>query len=315
MILILSTNEQDNETDLVCKSLIYCEVDFLRVNVDDFHLGNVYVSEAFFVVGGTKYRFQDFDLVWIRRSIANFNGMFHNNAFDAKSNLRINLYNFQEWNLFLKFLFLQFPKERMVNQAAGYFADKIDQLMLAREIGLAVPESLFSNNANDLQQYESREIISKPAGNLGYLQRRGRTVKAYTELVAPETLPSHFLPAFFQEKLEATYEIRTLYLDGDFFNCGLIKARNSSHPVDVKNQDGLRCQPVSLPAPFSAKIREFMKRIGFQIGFVDILKTASGYQFIEMNPYGKFLYYSHSCNFNFEHRIANFLMHEANRKK
>ncbi len=315
MILILSRNEQDNETDLVCRCLMYHEVAFRRVNVDDFLLRNVFVSQEFFVIDGEKFCFQDFDLVWIRRGFTSYNSRFSDKEYDSQSNSEINLFNFQEWNLFMKFLFMQIPPERMVNQARGYFADKIDQVLLAKEIGLPAPDSFYSNNASDLRQYESREIISKPGGNLGYLRRKDKVVKSYTEIVNTETLPPNFQTAFFQEKLEAQHEIRTLYLNGELFNCGMIKAENSVQHVDIKNQKGLRCHPVNLPESFAEKIREFMQKIGFRIGFIDILKTANGYQFIEMNPYGKFLFYSHACNFNFEHRIANFLINEVSQRR
>ncbi len=313
MILIFSNNEQEDETDLVCRSLMYHEVPFRRINVDEFQQRNVYVSEDFFVIENEQYHFREFDLVWIRRSRSSFAPPFHDDAFNQESNLKLNRFIQQESKLFLKFLFAQFPKERMVNQASGYSADKIDQLLLAREIGLSIPGNLYANSSSLLQQFERREIINKPGGNLGYLQKGGKTVKAYTEVATAENLPKEFQTSFFQEKIEAVHEIRTLYLDGELFNCGLIKTHGGSHPIDIKNQEGLRCQPVKLPQAFADKIRTFMERIGFRIGFIDILRSRQGYHFIEMNPYGKFLYYSYSCNFNFEHRIANFLMHEARR--
>lgn len=315
MILIISGNEKDNETDLVCRSLMYQEIDFLRLNMDDFLGQDAFVGQDFFVLKGRKYAYHDFDLVWVRRNIASFNSMFRDEAFDYRSNLAMNLYNKKEWNLFAKFFFTQFPQERMVNEARGYFADKVDQLNLARKIGLPTADSLFSNNARDLQRYEQRAVISKPAGNLGYVRRNEAVVKAYTEVVDHETLPANFLNAFFQEKLEGIHEIRSLYLDGEMYNCGLIKPNNSENHIDVKRQEGLRCQPVSLPPTFAAKVKEFMQGLGFRIGFIDILKTATGYKFIEMNPYGKFLFYSNACNFNFDHRIANFLIHEARRNQ
>ena len=315
MILIISGNEKDTETDLVCRSLMYHELDFLRLNMDDFLTRKVYVSQSFFAIEGNKYEYQDFDLVWVRRNLATYNSMFQDGAFDYRSNLAINLFNYQEWNLFAKFFFNQFPQHKMVNQARGYFADKIDQLLLAKEIGLNTADSLFSSNVEHLKLYEKRELISKPAGNIGYLSQNENIVKAYTEVVDLETLPPHFMTSFFQEKLEANYEIRTLYLNGELFNCGLIKPQNSENNIDIKNQVDLRCQPVNLPEHFAGKIREFMEKIGFRIGFIDILKTADRYEFIEMNPLGKFLYYSYACNFNFEHRIANFLIHEARQNK
>ena len=53
MILIVSGNEKDNETDLVCRSLMYQEIDFLRLNMDDFLGQDAFVGQDFFVLKGS----------------------------------------------------------------------------------------------------------------------------------------------------------------------------------------------------------------------------------------------------------------------
>lgn len=312
MILILSSNEKEAETDLVCRGLFFQKIDFLRLNVDDFLNKNCLVTDQYFVIEDKKYFYGDFDLIWVRRNITSLNTNFKGEDLDYRSNLSLNIFNFREWNTFIKYFFTRFPAEKMVNRASSYFLSKVEQLDVAREVGLSVPNSLFANSAQQLQSHpQGTELINKSANNLGYIQRNGKTHKAYTEVVSPDTIPNQFLVSFFQEKVEGIHEVRTLYLDGKLYNCGLIKPENADNHVDVKKQSDLRCHPIDLPPEFEEGVRAFMQRIGFRIGFLDLIKTDKGYRFIEMNPYGKYLYYSHACNFNFEHRITNFLIHEA----
>jgi len=53
-----------------------------------------------------------------------------------------------------------------------------------------------------------------------------------------------------------------------------------------------------------------MKSVGFKVGTLDVIKSKDDYHFIEMNPIGKFSFYSDVGSFGMERKIAELLMEE-----
>lgn len=193
----------------------------------------------------------------------------------------------------------------MVNKLDGYFMSKISQLELAHNFELNPPKSFFTN---DLTLLDRKSVyIHKPASNLGYVKGEGGVFAAYTELLATDLKLQKLFPSFIQEKLDALYEIRITYCNNLIYACGMIKSGDESN-IDVKEQDSVRYSPVIIPEEYQRKIKAFMKAIGFKIGSLDIIKSKKNYHFLEMNPIGKFAFYSDVGVFGIEEKIADLLI-------
>ena len=307
MILIISNNELDNETDLVCRWLIRKEANFLRLNMDDFLRHSCLVGMKDFVYNGKRYSYTDFSKIWVRRKLNRLPITFKDENFDTISNVDVNNFQQGEWEKFMHFFLSRFPHDRMINKAEGYFLSKIEQLDLAEKYELNPPASYFGNSL-DLFGTE-KSLIHKPAGNLGYLQGKDGVYAAFTEVIHPSLKIERLLPSFFQDMVNALYEIRVLFCNDQIFACGMIKSDEEEN-VDVKKQDSVRHSPVLIPIEYQNKIKAFMKSVGFKVGTLDVIKSKDDYHFIEMNPIGKFSFYSDVGSFGMERKIAELLMEE-----
>jgi len=69
MILIISNNEIDSETDTICKLLLRKSAAFVRLNLDDFISSDCIISSTYFHYCGMQYLYSQFTKIWIRRSL------------------------------------------------------------------------------------------------------------------------------------------------------------------------------------------------------------------------------------------------------
>jgi len=70
-----------------------------------------------------------------------------------------------------------------------------------------------------------------------------------------------------------------------------------------------------LPGDMENKIRDFMDRANLNTGSIDLLRTESGYFFLEVNPVGQYLAPSEHCNYSLEFEISEFLKYESEVRK
>lgn len=308
MICLISVHEGDEETNVLCELFLSNKIDFLRINLDDFLSQPFYFDCNKFKYKNIDYQFTEFSSVFIRRIPFKYPDLVESNMFSKHSIFEINSFLQNEWNDLLYSFLSQFPENIMFNQLDLYFKNKYSQLLIAKSLGVNVPLTFYTNHKPyiDLLQ-DDKEYIFKPATNLGYLASSLGIISSYTQSVNKVKMSESFFPSFFQEQIEASVELRVFMIDNHFFACAQMKD-SKEKSIDIKLSGSTRYFPFQLPPELKMKLIELSSKLKSKFLIFDFLKIESEYYFLEINPMGKFLFYSRICGFNIEQKILNALV-------
>ncbi|KTD25396.1 Glutathione synthase/Ribosomal protein S6 modification enzyme (glutaminyl transferase) [Legionella lansingensis] len=247
----------------------------------------------------------DYDVVWWRRA---------RKPYLAKDRVHAGDYKFavRENNLFYESITCNIaPDAWWINpKSAATMANyKLLQLRKACECGMPIPETLCSNDAQDIRHFllknENEGVIYKPlCSNVWFEDDKIRV--GYTTKVTLSDLPKNELlqlvPGIFQKEIKKKYELRITC-----FGNYIVAARIDSqvHPEGITDwraipPDRLSVEPYELPSILSDKIRRFMRSMGLVFGALDFIVTEdNNYIFLEVNEQGQFLWLE-NCNPEFK---------------
>lgn len=161
------------------------------------------------------------------------------------------------------------------------------QLALARRLGLRVPETLISNDANTVRTFVDSHhghVIHKtlsPAMDQILFTKRWDAGDA-TALASLD-----LAPAIFQEQIGGDREVRVTIIGERLFAAEF----EVGGQVDGRTDADLPFQPHVLPRDVQDRLIELMAALGLRYATVDLRIDAAGeYVFLELNPQGQFLY-------------------------
>jgi hypothetical protein len=173
-------------------------------------------------------------------------------------------------------------------------SNKLLQYRCAGEAGLAVPESLGSNDPSEIRSYAGTPSVMKYLGDTSRLWGFGSdgfaavTTTADVERVDDEALLAS--PTLFQRIVETSYEVRAVAVRGSS-GFAVFAAAGTKPPgvLDIRlAPDAMtRFQPYSLPADVEARLNAAMA--GLEVGFcsADLLRDTEGqYWFVDLNATG-----------------------------
>jgi glutathione synthase/RimK-type ligase-like ATP-grasp enzyme len=177
---------------------------------------------------------------------------------------------------------------------------KMYQLRHAQRAGLTIPETLISNNPNDIREFIARcngKAIHKLQQNAMWKSQDGNQVfGCYTAPVTCSDLPRdatlRLSPGIFQPLLKKQFEVRVAC-------CGnyLMAVRIDSQSDDRASIDWRAGQwyvdmtPHLLPEETARGIRRFLDSTGLAHASLDFIVDENGeYIFLEANPQGQFLW-------------------------
>lgn len=175
--------------------------------------------------------------------------------------------------------------------------NKALQLDLARQNGLDIPLSLFTNDPDQVKSffYDTchGQMIAKLHGTLSR-SMNGDTPFFPTTRIGAEDLEQlqslPYCPMIFQELIPKAYELRIVYVDGDFFT-GKIDASGSERGRTdwrVASDIPLVWQPYELPGTVASSLSKMMQAMGLLFGAIDMIRHTDGrYIFLEVNPQGE----------------------------
>lgn len=320
MILILS-NKKEPSTDAVVDYLLHRNIDFIRINSEDLlnHEDlNIDVSSNTWVIGGQRVNLDMINVVWYRRWNS-FDGKFDLNTIFKNQVLREMTSELDELS---NYLFLRLQEKKFLSDIQAIRKhNKLYTLTLAANVGLNIPNSLVINSKEILlKDIFNEQYITKPIADSYAFSGEGDDLyKVFTEPLLGsviEKLDNNFFPSLFQEKVESQFEIRTFFLDGDFFSTAIL----NSTTLDVKRSVGFHAEDVKM-VPFllqqdiREKLQVLMNKLELNCGAIDLIKDKDGkFYFLEINPIGQFLGYSNYCNYQIEEKIANWLIANDNDK-
>jgi hypothetical protein len=317
MILVLSFDYYEQGTDPVIDWLLYHKADFVKVTIQDIIQTNtsfnIDINKGKIFVKGKDITSQ-IKVIWYRRFEEEIISKLPNSKHSEQALFELK----NEVEVTITFLKRILSNKKWMPYNDGIKLDKPEITFLAEQNNVRTPKSIITNNKQDVitfQENVKSDLITKPIRHSSYFIDGEFTYSIYTQKINKEKLkelPERFVLTLFQECIDAEFEIRVFYLDGQFYATAIIITEKDNSVVDVKlnyDSESINWVPYKFPEEYEKKIDAFMKSINLNTGSLDIMRTKEGdYVMLEINPVGQFSAPGHRCNYNLDEKIANWLI-------
>ena len=305
--LILSTTT-DYSTDLICVELEKRGLKYLRLNRDRFTEYEI------------NYTLQDNVLnvkmgdTWYELSTQCVTSIY----FRAPVFLRTTgkSYSLEEqlkrsqWSAFIRNLIV-LDKAVCVNYPPSVYQaeNKLYQLKIAKECGMAVPETYVGNALPDNIRPEKIYIVKSLDTALFY--DNGKEMFTYSTMISGQELLGSEIklaPIILQEYLEHKTDLRVTVVGDQIFPVAIMKhGKAIAGDWRKSSKDDLNYTPVELPQIVNNQILELMKSLRLTFGGVDLALVGDTYYFIEVNPTGEWGWLASSVGIPIDKAIVNCL--------
>ncbi len=233
-------------------------------------------------------------------------------------------------------------------------ADKTEQLVLAKSVGLAVPETLVTNDPQAVREFFDRcggRVIFKPLVGLvtGRPPDFSAQLKAafedqfafspafgpdpadkdrrvvFTQLLTRDKLEEidslAACPAIFQQYVDKEVELRITIVGQHVFAAAIHSQEHPETSVDFRRwallapEKDVKHTVFDLPPAVRAKLLALMDRLGLVFGCLDMILTPAGeYVFLEVNPSGQWGWIEHKTGMPITEALVDLLLGEENQK-
>jgi hypothetical protein len=217
-------------------------------------------------------------------------------------------YRQAECDSFIQGLLMSLPVRWVNDPRAERMANrKIVQLRAAQQLGLAVPETLVTNDPGQALEFiESRpqDVIYKRVGTTrDFSPTRIVTKRDIARLNSIKSSPT-----IFQDYIEAKADLRIAWIGGH--ECAVrIDSQSGIGRVDSRLDSSVEFTPCELPRSVSDALGALMTSLGLVFGVIDIrLGTDGQYYFLEVNPQGQFAYMEIKTGVSIFERLADLLV-------
>ncbi|MGN6508566.1 MAG: MvdC/MvdD family ATP grasp protein [Chitinophaga sp.] len=293
MILCITHSQDTYTIDLVQQQLLQYGYTPFRFNSDEF--GSRYRLRYRLTHAGPQYQLQcgsqvidarDIQGVWYRKlwplQVPASLDPSYVPAFLKEYNTSL--------HIFLDALDVPWINRIDLDHAVG--GNKLLQLAAAQASGLRVPQTLFSNHAEDaIRFYDDHhgDVVVKLHGALSKTMD-GRGDFFPTTRLRKEDVPMleslSACPMILQEYIPKDRELRIVYVDGDFY-AGSLQAPGETDWRAAATAL-IQWEAFQLPRHVEDKIDEMMRLLGLQFGAIDMILQPDGeYVFLEVNPQGE----------------------------
>lgn len=186
------------------------------------------------------------------------------------------------------------------------------QLTLARSCGLAVPDTIVTNDPVEAKKFlaSTGRAIYKPLTPAGITEADTHRVVFTTPVTVGDVDESIRLTAhLFQEWIDKKYEVRLTVVD-DVFLAARIDAGSDTSAVDWRaDYDALTYTPLAnLPPAVRTGVSALMAQLGLRFGTFDFIVTRDDrWIFLEINPNGQWAWIEDATGLPIAATIANAL--------
>ena len=178
---------------------------------------------------------------------------------------------------------------------------KLHQLLMAKESGLAIPDTLVSNNPADIRAFfreHHGNIIYKPFHQAGWTSQVDQASYAasasrLTEDQLNDDVSITSCPGIYQSYVSKKAELRITFFGDEYYAVRI----HSQETIDGKTdwranaQRDARLEVAVLEASLLDKCKAFVSRMNLLHGSLDIVEQSDGPEvFLEVNEMGQFLW-------------------------
>ena len=327
MIVIFSTREDISTTETMRWLDQLGAKRVVRINDDDSRQRPVRLiltdNDFELCVGGTELRLGEIDAVWYRKG----SFWFKNLSVDVNLKDHPGLAGYLNAKLTLEerrlkeyFHYLIAARARTLGHAEIAALNKMIVLSRARKEGLSVPSFMVTNSSDAVtaRLHSRGPQVTKAMSDCVYhwdFEQAKTAYFSYTEQVDPTEIAAgeSTLPfSLIQDQVEKAYEVRSFYLDGEFYSVAIHSQSDTRTRIDYRKYNYERPNrnvPYRLPEDVSGALQRLFVGLGLNTGSVDLMVAPDGtHHFLEINPSGQYEGISHMCNYQISMRVAQWLI-------
>lgn len=311
MILCITHSGDFYNIDIFFHYLETKNIPYFRLNSDRLnHLQKIMMSKDFFELTdefGNTVTSKEIQAVWHRKAWGitvpeELDQSYRSVFLKEYMSLRYNLFTILENIPWIN----PFENENKID------GNKMFQLKLAQRHNLIIPKTIFSNDPERITTFFHQNCNGKMVAKLHGVISKSMNGENFlsTNIIDENSLEDisdiAYCPMIFQPYIEKEYELRIVYLDGEFFT-GKI---NNSENVDWRVAQGnYFWSAYELPGNIKLNLTSMMKEMGLYIGAIDMIRGKDGnYYFLEVNPQGEWGMLQKELNFPIVERIVDNLI-------
>ena len=199
------------------------------------------------------------------------------------------------------------------------------QLRLAREVGLAIPKTLISNDPEAVRRFAARcpaGVITKMQASFAVYDEQGREKVVFTNPLTEADLADldglSLSPMQFQERVPKAVELRVTVAGRRLF-AAAIDSQSSELATEDWRRDGVgmleQWVEHDLPTDVSERLFAVCDHLGLEYGAMDLILTPDGrYVFLEINPVGEYFWLEEFPGFPISQALAQVLVDPTARR-
>jgi hypothetical protein len=219
----------------------------------------------------------------------------------------------REWRSLLESLEFFTGNARWVNPRMADLRarNKPAQLLMAKQIGFHIPDTLISNDPvlafNFLNRHES--IFKVLTWYFEYPDKAIFTSKITNNHIKSDLQSVRLTPGIFQQRIEKSYELRVTVAGCEIFCVKIDSQANEYTLLDWRrDQCNVNYFAHSLPSNIENLILKMNERLGLLYATYDLIVTPTGqYVFLEVNPTGQWLWLEEKTGVPISRSIARLL--------
>lgn len=197
--------------------------------------------------------------------------------------------------------------------------NKLLQLKVASSVGLAVPETLISNDPGELIGFAEKlgGVIAVKVICSRIFQESHLSWGIYTNKVLVNFLKEHerdlvIAPIMAQEYVPKKFELRVTIVGANVFACAIHSQESEKTTDDWRHYDfdNVPHESYQLPEEIKEKLLAFMNAADLSFGAIDMVVKPDGeFVFLEINPSGQFSWIENITGLPISKAIAETLAH------
>jgi len=311
MILCITHSQDFYNIDIFFEYLKSKNIPYFRLNSDKInHYQKISINENFFELTdefGNTINSNEIKAVWHRKS---WGISVPGELDETYTKIFLKEYAALRYNLFT--LLEEIPWINPFENENKIDNNKMYQLKIAQKNNLTIPETIFSNNSEQITEFFHQKCNGKMVAKLHGALSKTMSGENFlsTNIIDENSLENiediEYCPMIFQPYIEKEYELRILYLEGEFFTGKINNSENADWRIA---NDNYFWSEYNLPENIKTSLTSMMKDMGLYIGAIDMIKGRDGkYYFLEVNPQGEWGMLQKELNFPIAEKIADNLI-------
>lgn len=289
---LVVTNKRDLTSDFIILELRRRGLPYLRLNTEE-------IPKAIFQCTPSAAGLWKFDLLGASFDLSKVKAAYFRRPGvpEPLSQIRETerSYCTQEWHATLQSLYWAIG-ERWLNapHLIALAENKIYQLMLAKDLGFKVPDTLVSNEPAAIKDFFSNgQVIGKPLRN-AVVKGGVRDRVLFTTRVSidedTDEISIRACPIILQREIRKKFDVRVTVVGEQVFAATIDSQSCPATEVDWRrmSEAGLEHEIYQLPKVIADRCIELTRKLGLRFGAIDfVLDAEDQLWFLEINPNGQ----------------------------